>query len=193
MIGAGAGAGGAGEPGSQVKRGKCPERVASDPVHRNARRVQQALDEAQARVAVVELDDTARTAVDAAAALGCPVGAIVKSLVFTADGEPLLVLASGAHQVDTSRVATLVGAASVRRAPADLVRTATGFPIGGVAPLGHPRPLRTLVDVALADYERIWAAAGTPHTVFPTTYADLLRLTIGTPAQVAAAPPDPHP
>jgi prolyl-tRNA editing enzyme YbaK/EbsC (Cys-tRNA(Pro) deacylase) len=134
---------------------------------------------------VRELSDSARTAVEAASALDVPVGAIVKSLVFAADGSPLLVLASGDHQVDTGKVAGIVGADTVTRADADLVRSATGFAIGGVAPLGHPSPLPTVVDRHLATYDVLWAAGGTPHTVFPTTYDELLRLTDGTAADVA--------
>ena len=133
----------------------------------------------------VQLADSARTAAEAAAALGCEVGAIASSLVFAADGEPLLVMTSGAHRVDTGLVAGLLGVQQVRRADADLVRTATGFAIGGVAPVGHPAPLRTLVDTDLAQYDVIWAAAGHPHAVFPTSHDELLRLTGGTPAQVA--------
>jgi prolyl-tRNA editing enzyme YbaK/EbsC (Cys-tRNA(Pro) deacylase) len=132
-----------------------------------------------------ELTDSARTAAEAAAALGCEVGAIASSLVFTADDEPLLVVTSGAHRVDTSHVAGLLGVARIKRADADLVRSATGYAIGGVAPLGHPAPLRTLVDTALARHPVVWSAAGHPHAVFPTTYDELLRLTGGTPAEVA--------
>ena len=130
------------------------------------------------------LDQSARTAAEAAAALGVEVGAIASSLVFTADGEPLLVLTSGAHRVDTDRVAALLGVTAVRRADADTVRGATGQVIGGVAPVGHPAPLQTLVDSALASHEVVWAAAGHSHAVFPTTYDELLRLTGGRPAQV---------
>jgi len=86
--------------------------------------------------------------------------------------------------VDTARVAPLVGVGELRRASPDFVRAATGQPIGGVAPVGHPRPLRTLVDVELAAYEVVWAAGGIPHTVFPTSYAELVRITGGTPAEV---------
>lgn len=131
------------------------------------------------------LPDSARTAAEAAQGLGCEVGAIASSLVFTADGEPLLVLTSGAHRVDTGAVAALLGAGSVDRAPAALVREATGYAIGGVAPVGHPAPLRTLVDSALSGYDVVWASAGHPHAVFPTTYEELLRLTGGAPAEVA--------
>lgn len=140
--------------------------------------------------AVVETDQTARTAPEAAAALGCEVGAIVKSLIFTADGGPVLVLLSGAHRVDTAALSAHLGG-PVRRASPEVVRAATGFAIGGVAPVGHPRPLATVVDPALADHQRIWAAAGTPNAVFPTTYAELLRLTAGRPTDVAARSVDP--
>lgn len=133
---------------------------------------------------VRQLDDSARTAQQAADQLGVGVAQIANSLVFDADGQALLVLASGGHRVDTTKVATIVGAASVDRATPDFVRTHTGFAIGGVAPVGHPEPLRTLVDTALAQYDEVWAAAGHPHSVFPTTYAELLRLTGGTAADV---------
>jgi prolyl-tRNA editing enzyme YbaK/EbsC (Cys-tRNA(Pro) deacylase) len=133
-----------------------------------------------------ELDDSARTAAEAASALGVPVGAIVKSLVFVADGSPLLVLASGDHQVDTTAVAELLGVSHVRRADPDVVRAATGYAIGGVAPVAHPQPLTTLVDTHLASFASVWAAAGSPHAVFPTTYEELLALTGGAAADVAA-------
>lgn len=130
------------------------------------------------------LPESARTAALAAAQVGCEVGAIANSLIFTADGGPLLVMTSGAHRVDTDRVARLVGAAAVDRTDAKSVREWTGQAIGGVAPVGHPRPIRTLVDTWLEQYGQIWAAAGHPHTVFPTTYAELLRITNGSPAEV---------
>src|SRR5512139_1365946 len=130
------------------------------------------------------LDDSARTAAQAAAQLGVEVAQIANSLVFSADGAPLLVLASGGHRVDTGKVAALVGADHVERATPEFVRTHTGFAIGGVAPVGHPEPLRTLVDVELRRYDEVWAAAGHPHTVFPTTFDELLRLTGGQPADV---------
>jgi prolyl-tRNA editing enzyme YbaK/EbsC (Cys-tRNA(Pro) deacylase) len=153
-------------------------------VHASVERVAAALRAGGATGEIRELDDSARTAVEAAAALGVEVGAIVKSLVFTADDAPVLVLASGDHQVDTDAIATLLGVARVRRADADLVREATGFAIGGVAPLGHPQPLRTVIDTHLASFATIWAAAGTSHAIFPTTYDELLALTGGTPADV---------
>ena len=106
--------------------------------------------------------------------LGCDVGAIANSLVFLADGEPLLVLTSGAHRVDTRHLAGLVGAAVIRRAPVARVKEATGQPLGGVAPLGHPTPLVTVVDSALAAFARVWAAGGVPAAVFPTTHDELV-------------------
>ena len=135
---------------------------------------------------VTILDEPAPTAAAAAALVGVEVGAIANSLVFaTAEDEPLLVLTSGAHRVDTAKVAALVGTPALKRASAEFVRTATGQPIGGVAPVAHPAPLRTLVDVALAAFPRVWAAGGIPHAVFPTTFDELVRITGGTPAEVA--------
>jgi prolyl-tRNA editing enzyme YbaK/EbsC (Cys-tRNA(Pro) deacylase) len=114
------------------------------------------------------------------------VGAIANSLIFNADGAPLLVMTSGAHRVLEPGVAALVGAVLVRRADARSVREWTGQAIGGVAPVGHPAPIRTLVDTWLDKYDVVWAAAGHPHTVFPTSFAELLRITGGTPADVGA-------
>ncbi len=135
---------------------------------------------------VRELPEPAPTAATAAAQLGCEAGAIANSLVFQADDAPLLILTSGAHRVDTSRAAARAAAASVRRADPDFVRAATGQVIGGVAPVGHPQPLRTLVDVWLDKYDVVWAAAGHAHTVFPTSFAELIRITGGTPADIGA-------
>jgi prolyl-tRNA editing enzyme YbaK/EbsC (Cys-tRNA(Pro) deacylase) len=133
-----------------------------------------------------------RTAAAAAAALDVPVGAIVNSLVFAVgegdDVQPLLVLTSGAHRVDETTVAGLLGVPHLRRATPDFVRNATGQAIGGVAPIGHPAPIGTLVDIELARYERVWAAAGHPSAVFPTTYEELLRLTGGSAAEVGNGP-----
>ena len=131
------------------------------------------------------LPDAVTTAAAAAAALGVEVGLIANSLLFDADGAPLLVLTSGAHRVDTGKIAVLVGAGRVRRASPEFVRAATGQSIGGVAPVGHPAPLRTLVDRDLAQYAEIWAAGGIPHAVFPTTFAELVAVTGGGPADVA--------
>ncbi len=138
---------------------------------------------------VRRLSASARTAAEAAEALGCPVGAIASSLVFVADGQPLLVLASGAHRVDTLRVARLVDADSVTRAPAKLVREVTGFAIGGVAPVGHLVPLRGLLDVTLRSYDVVWASAGHPHAVFSATFDELKALTGAQAADVAQVQP----
>ncbi|MEV7189245.1 YbaK/EbsC family protein [Kitasatospora sp. NPDC093102] len=130
------------------------------------------------------LPDSARTAAEAAAALGCEVGAIANSLVFLCGGAPLLVMTSGAHRVDTVHLAGRLGTGPIERATAAQVREATGQAIGGVAPTGHPARLRTVVDTALQQYEVLWAAAGHPHTVVPMTYEELLRVTAGTPSAV---------
>lgn len=127
-----------------------------------------------------------RTAADAAAAIGCDVSQIVKSLVFArASGEPLLVLASGRSQVDEGKLERLVGE-PVGKADAAFVRAATGQAIGGVAPAGHPQPIETLVDEDLMGLDEVWAAAGTPRTVFSLTPAELVVLTSGRVADVAA-------
>lgn len=133
-----------------------------------------------------ELADSTRTAAEAASALGCEVGAIASSLVFSCEGEPILVMTSGRHRVDLELLAAHLDDRSVVRATPDQVRDATGQAIGGVAPIGHPAAVRTFIDVALADYPRLWAAAGTPHTVFSTSYDELLQLTRGTPIVVSA-------
>ena len=135
---------------------------------------------------VRELPQSAPTAAAAAAQLGCEVGAIANSLVFSADGAPLLIMTSGAHRVEVGRVARLIGASAVQRADARSVRAWTGQAIGGVGPVGHPAPIRTVVDTWLEKYDVIWAAAGHPHTVFPTSFAELVRITDGTPAEVGA-------
>lgn len=157
--------------------------------HRNVELVTAALRSAGAdpgRIARLRvLPDAVATAAAAAAALGVEVGQIANSLIFDADGTPLLVLTSGAHRVDTGKVAALVGAERVRRASPEFVRAATGQVIGGVAPVGHPAPLRTLVDRALAEFDEVWAAGGIAHAVFPSTYSELLAVTGGEEADVA--------
>jgi len=147
-------------------------------------RVVQALADVGARGEVRPLSESARTAKEAAAALGVEVGQIASSLIFLADGEPVLVVASGGHRVDTAKVAALLGVVEVGKATADEVRAATGYVIGGVAPLGFPSPIRTLVDLALDQYDEVWAAGGHSHWVFPTTYAELLHLSGGQGADV---------
>jgi prolyl-tRNA editing enzyme YbaK/EbsC (Cys-tRNA(Pro) deacylase) len=158
------------------------------PVHPRVVEVERLLRAAGAPGEVRHLPDSARTAAAAAAQLGVDVGAIANSLVFDVGGEPLLVLTSGAHRVDEAQVAALLGVPALSRATPEFVRRHTGQAIGGVAPLGHPEPIGTLVDVELARYAQIWAAAGHPHTVFPTTYDELLQLTGGTPAEVGPGP-----
>ena len=108
-----------------------------------------------------------------------------------ADGEPVLILTSGGHRVDTAYVAGQLGVGALRRATPEQVRAATGQPIGGVAPVGHPSPVRTLVDTALAAYPVVWAAGGTPHTVFPTSYGELLRICSAQPITVTADESEP--
>jgi prolyl-tRNA editing enzyme YbaK/EbsC (Cys-tRNA(Pro) deacylase) len=120
-----------------------------------------------------------RTAADAARAVGCELGQIVKSLVFMADGEAFLALTSGENRADPERLAGLIGAGEVRRATADEARDATGFAIGGTPPFGHPRPLRVYLDSDLLGYDLLWAAAGTPDSVFPITPDQLLAASGG--------------
>ena len=129
---------------------------------------------------VTDLGLSARTAADAAAAVGCQVDQIAKSLVFRLrdSGRALLVITSGAHRVDEKKVAAVVGEA-IERADADFVRAETGFAIGGVAPIGHAKPIVTLIDEHLLRWDAIWAAAGHPNTVFRLTPDDLVALTGG--------------
>jgi prolyl-tRNA editing enzyme YbaK/EbsC (Cys-tRNA(Pro) deacylase) len=155
-------------------------------MHPNCVIVDAALAAARCSGRVQLLAAAAPTAAAAAAQLGIDVGAIANSLVFAADtDDAVLVLTSGAHRVDTAKVAVLLGFASLRRATPKFVLDSTGQAIGGVAPVGHPQPLRTVVDNALADYPQVWAAGGIPHAVFPTSFDELLRLTGGRPADVA--------
>jgi len=135
---------------------------------------------------VVVLAETARTAQDAAQALGCSVAQIAKSLVFRGadSGRPVLVIASGVNRVNPAAVAALVGE-PIEKADADFVRAQTGFAIGGVPPLGHATPLRTLLDRDLQQQEELWAAAGTPHAVFRLAPAELQTMTAGEWAVVA--------
>jgi prolyl-tRNA editing enzyme YbaK/EbsC (Cys-tRNA(Pro) deacylase) len=147
---------------------------------RSARRVQAALHALGLDVAVRELPASARTAAEAAAAVGVEQGAIVKSLVFRGarSGDAVLVLVAGDNRADEARLESALGE-PVERADADFVRSATGYAIGGVPPVGHPEPLRTLVDEDLLRFEAVWAAAGTPHAVFPVAPAALARAAAG--------------
>lgn len=135
-----------------------------------------------------ELPDSAATAASAAQALEVPKAAIANSLIFNADGRALLVIISGAHRADVFKLASLTDSRSVTRADAAFVRAHTGQPIGGVSPLGHPRPLTTLVDVTLSRQRQIWASAGHPQYVFNTSYDEILRITAGTAGEVGEAP-----
>lgn len=130
---------------------------------------------------VLEFDASTRTAAEAAAAIGCSVAEIAKSLIFRAEpsGRAVLAIASGVNRVDERKLSALVGE-RIARADADFVREKTGFVIGGVPPLGHAEPLVTFLDESLDGFETIWAAAGTPNAVFRVTPGDLLRLTGGT-------------
>lgn len=155
------------------------------PRHPSIERVERRLQALGATGSVRLLPDSARTAQQAAEGLECEVGAIVNSLIFDADDVALLILTSGAHRVDTLRTAAAIGVPSLRKATPDFVRSSTGQAIGGVAPLGHPTALATFLDRALAAYPVIWAAAGHPHAVFDTTYAELLTLTTAREIEVA--------
>lgn len=157
-------------------------------LHRNARRVQDALIAAGSSAEVRELPDSAHTVAEAAAALGVAPAQIAKSLVFVADGEPVVAVLSGPDRLDPDRLGRHLGAGTVARADADVVRGATGFPIGGVSPAGHRRGLRVVVDRGLEPYPVVWAAAGTPHAVFPTTFAELLAVSGGEPGDVRVSP-----
>lgn len=133
---------------------------------------------------IVILPDSVHTAALAAEALGCAVGAIANSLLFDADGSPVLILTSGEHRVDTTLAATAVGRGNLRRATPEFVRSHTGQVIGGVSPIGHPAPVPTWVDRWLERHEVVWAAAGHPSAVFSTSYDELLALTGATPIEV---------
>jgi prolyl-tRNA editing enzyme YbaK/EbsC (Cys-tRNA(Pro) deacylase) len=155
-------------------------------MHRTAEHVVRVLRSAGATGEVREFARPVPTAATAAAQLGCDVGAIANSLVFDAGGAPLLILTSGAHRVDTPKVAAMLGVGSVSRADPQFVLTHTGQRIGGVAPVGHPSPVTTFVDVWLDKHEVVWAAAGHPNVVFATSFQELLRITGGAAADVGS-------
>jgi len=148
--------------------------------HPGVRRVQAALREKGSRATIIELAATARSAQEAADALGVELGAIVKSLLFTIDGAPVMALVAGDRRCDTRALPGAFGRSGlVLRADAARVREVTGYVIGGVPPLGHPRPLATAIDDSLGRFETVYAAAGHPHCVFPTTALELSLLTGG--------------
>jgi prolyl-tRNA editing enzyme YbaK/EbsC (Cys-tRNA(Pro) deacylase) len=150
------------------------------PAARATERVQSALDAAGIEARVVELAASTRTAAEAASAIGCGVAQIAKSLVFRGaeSGEAILVIASGTNRVNEKTIATLAGE-PIAKADADFVRERTGYAIGGVPPVGHTSPLRTFIDRDLLQFDRIWAAAGTPHAVFELTPSQLTNLVTG--------------
>lgn len=143
----------------------------------SARRVAEAAAELSLDIKVREFPEGTRTAADAARAIGCDVAQIVKSLVFLADGEPIVCLVSGLNRVDTSRLAAAIGAAKITRADADAVRASTGYAVGGVPPFGHTTPIPVYCDRDLMTYETVWAAAGTPSAVFSVNPARLVEAT----------------
>jgi prolyl-tRNA editing enzyme YbaK/EbsC (Cys-tRNA(Pro) deacylase) len=154
-------------------------------VHPNVRRVQETLRACGSEAEVRQLADSTRTSAEAAAALGVEVGQIAKTIVFLADGEPVLVVASGADRIDTDALSRHLGGKEITRADADAVRSATGFPIGGVSPVALPPGLTILVEKRLADFDVLWTSGGTPHAVFPTTFAELVRITSGSTSEVS--------
>jgi prolyl-tRNA editing enzyme YbaK/EbsC (Cys-tRNA(Pro) deacylase) len=147
-------------------------------MHPNAQRVQDILTALGASGPVQELAASTRTAAEAAAALGTTVAQIAKSLVFQAGVEPVLVIASGVNRVSLEKLSRLLGEPALR-ADAEAVKRHTGFPIGGLAPVGHASPLRILIDQDLFQYPELWAAAGTPNAVFRTSPDELERITRG--------------
>ena len=154
-------------------------------MHPNVARVIETALSAGLEIEVEYFPAGTRTAGDAARAVGCDVAQIVKSLVFMADGDPLLALVSGANRVDTEKMAAAVRAADVRRADGDEARAATGVAIGGVPPFGHARPVAVLIDRDLLAYDRVWAAAGLPDAVFPIAPDALVSVSQGTVADLA--------
>jgi prolyl-tRNA editing enzyme YbaK/EbsC (Cys-tRNA(Pro) deacylase) len=169
-------------------------------LHHNCAAVNEILQAAGLPGRVRMLDQAVTTARAAAEQLGCPVGAVANSLIFeafpaasvetperlehSAPGTPLLIMTSGAHRVDMNKVGGQLGV-KLRRASPAFVREHTGQPIGGVAPVGHPQPIRTIVDRTLDDFDQLWAAGGIPHAVFPLTYDELIKLTGGAQADVS--------
>lgn len=155
-------------------------------MHPTARKVAEAARDLGLEITIKEFEETTRTAEDAAHAIGCAVGHIVKSLLFVVDGQPTMALVSGVNRLDEKKLAGLcgVGRKKVKRANAEIAREATGFAIGGVPPFGHSTKLPTYVDRDFQQFEIIWAAAGTPNAVFAITPDDLVRVTGGTIAEL---------
>ena len=147
--------------------------------HPNVQRVVAAAAELGLAIEPVRFPDGAKTAADAAAAIGVEIGQIVKSLIFAVDGDVVLAYVSGANQLDEHKLAAAAGGARCSRVDADTVRAVTGYPIGGVPPFGHATPLRVFIDPDLLRYDEVWAAAGTWHDVFAISPADLVRASGG--------------
>jgi Cys-tRNA(Pro) deacylase len=158
-------------------------------MHPSAERVAEALRALGVETTVVEFPQTTRTAQDAATAIGTTLGQIVKSLVFLADGRPVLALVSGMHRLDLDKLRTLAGAARAERADADVVRAATGYGIGGVPPVGHAQALPIFLDQDLLQYDVVYAAAGTPYAVFAIAPAQLQTITGAAVADLAEGKP----
>ena len=169
-----------------MKNGQSDPRSETHP--KGVQRVLETAEAAGLSIELVEYPDGTRTAVDAAAAVGCDVGQIVKSLIFEVDGDLVLALTSGANQVDTDALLAHAGGEVCGRANADQVREVTGFAIGGVAPFGHLNEIRSFFDPALLQYDEVWAAAGTPRHVFAIDPNALLTLTGATEAPFGVAP-----
>jgi prolyl-tRNA editing enzyme YbaK/EbsC (Cys-tRNA(Pro) deacylase) len=157
----------------------------SDAPHRNVARVVEAGAAIGIEVSPVRFPEGTKTAVDAAKAIGCDVDQIVKSLIFAVDGEIVLAYVSGANQLDEAKLAVAAGGMTCSRVDADVVRAATGFPIGGVPPFGHATELRVFVDPHLMTHDVVWAAAGTWHDVFSLTPEDLVAASGGTVVDLA--------
>ena len=158
--------------------------ISSDAVVKGPQRVQAALRELGAEIEVIELDASTRTAQQAAEAIGTELGSIVKSLVFLADGQPVVVLVAGDRRAAPARLQALLGVGRMMIANADEVRQATGYAIGGVPPVGHKTPLPIWIDGSLRRFETVYAAAGGPRAVFPIAYAKLVELTGGSVADL---------
>jgi len=150
------------------------------PLSPSAQKVQEAVHSLGFEIKIIEFQESTRTSAEAASRVGCQIGQIVKSLIFRGQvsGKPVLVLTSGANRVDESHISRFAGE-SIGRADAEFVRRSTGFAIGGVPPVGHVQPLETYLDEDLLQYEKIWAAAGTPNAIFELTPAALEKMTCG--------------
>jgi len=150
------------------------------PLSPSAQKVQEAVHSLGFEIKIIEFQESTRTSAEAASRVGCQIGQIVKSLIFRGQvsGKPVLVLTSGANRVDESHISRFAGE-SIGRPDAEFVRRSTGFAIGGVPPVGHVQPLETYLDEDLLQYEKIWAAAGTPNAIFELTPAALEKMTCG--------------